>query len=70
MLIGSNARLSGINSITSLADVKHIDDAQSFTCLGLVIIKILRWEDHVDYMCHTINKKRDRGNSTLMAEDL
>ena len=42
MLIGSNAWLSKINSIANSAEVKHTDDAQSFSCLELVIIKILR----------------------------
>ena len=57
MLIGSNARLSRIDSIIISADGKHLEEAQCFPYLGLVINKNLTWEDHVDHMRNKINQK-------------
>ena len=48
MSIGSNSRLSKIDSITISADGKHLDEVQSFPYLVLVINKNLAWKDHVD----------------------
>ena len=41
MLIGSNSRLSRIDSIIISADGKHLEEAQCFPFLGLVINKNL-----------------------------
>ena len=57
MLIDSNARLSRIDSIIFSVDEKHLEEAQCFPYLGLVINKNLTWEDHVDHMCNKINQK-------------
>ena len=57
MLIGSNARLSRIDSIIISVDGKLLEEAQCFPYLGLVINKNLTWEDHVDHMCNKINQK-------------
>ena len=57
MLIGSNARLSRIDSIIISADGNHLEEAQCFPYLGLVINKNLTWEDHVDHMRNKINQK-------------
>ena len=57
MLIGSNARLSRIDSIIISVDGKLLEEAQCFPYLGLVINKNLTWEDHVDHMHNKINQK-------------
>ena len=39
------------------ADRNHLEEAQCFPYLGLVIYKNLTWEDHVDHMRNKINQK-------------
>ena len=56
MLIGSNIRLSKVESITISTNGNHFEEAQSFTYLGLVINENLVWEEHID----KINRKQGR----------
>lgn len=57
MLIGSNARLNKVNSITISSDGNLLEEVQSFLYLGLVINKNLTWEDHIEHIRRKINKK-------------
>ena len=59
MLIGGNIRLSKEESVIISTTGNHLEEAQSFPYIGLVINKNLTWEDHIDYINHKINKKLD-----------
>ena len=57
IIIGSNQRLSNLDSISVTVDDKPIEEVSSFTYLGVIINKHLTWQDHVEYISGKINKK-------------